>query len=138
MSDVKSNWICGKKQAEIWIIAIGTGIKTSRAKPNALHKFFPHLRKTPYIVQIAAIAISVMQIPTVNITDFFKSKDNIASSGKGITLTTTKLWRTSLIRKRRTMNSMFPPMDVLPAMPQRRSLSGQETLQSNKECRCQR
>lgn len=97
MSDVKSNWICGKKQAEIWIIAIGTGIKTSRAKPNALHKFFPHLRKTPYIVQIAAIAISVMQIPKVNITDLFNSKDKIASNGIGMALTATKVFKTIFV-----------------------------------------
>ena len=109
MSDVKSNWICGKKQAEIWIIAIGTGIKTSRAKPNALHKFFPHLRKTSYIVQIAAIAISVMQIPTVNITDFFKSKDNIASSGKGITLTTTKVFNTIFVLEIRLGSNINHP-----------------------------
>ena len=97
MSDVKSNWTCGKKQAEIWVIAIGTGIKTSRAKPNARHKFFLHLRKIIYIVQIAAITISVMQTPNVNITDLFKSKDNIASSGKGITLTTTKVFKTIFV-----------------------------------------
>ncbi len=35
----------------------------------------------PYIIQIAAIAISVMQIPKVNITDLFNSKDKIASIG---------------------------------------------------------
>ena len=97
MSDVKSNWICGKKQAEIWIIAIGTGIKTSRAKPNALHKFFAHLRKMPYIIQIAAIAISVMQIPKVNITDLFNSKDKIASNGIGMALTATKVFKTIFV-----------------------------------------
>ena len=97
ISDVKSNWTCGKKQAEIWVIAIGTGIKTSRAKPNARHKFFAHLRKMPYIIQIAAIAISVMQIPKVNITDLFNSKDNIASSGIGMALTTTKVFKTIFV-----------------------------------------
>ena len=97
MSDVKSNWTCGKKQAEIWVIAIGTGIKTNRAKPNALHIFFLHLRKIPYITQIAAIAISVMQMPSVNITDFCKSKDNIANSGIGIALITTKVFKTIFV-----------------------------------------
>lgn len=77
MSDVKSNWTCGKKQAEIWVIAIGTGIKTSRAKPNARHSFFLHLQKIPYIIQIAAIAISVAQIPNVNITDLFNRDQHI-------------------------------------------------------------
>ena len=97
MSDVKSNWTCGKKQAEIWVIAIGTGIKTSRAKPNARHSFFLHLRKIPYIIQIAAIAISVAQIPNVNITDLFNSKDKIASSGIGTALTTTKVFKTIFV-----------------------------------------
>ena len=97
MSDVKSNWTCGKKQAEIWVIAIGTGIKTSRAKPNARHKFFLHFRKIPYIIQIAAIAISVMQMPNVNITDLFNSKDNIASSGIGMALTTIKVFKTIFV-----------------------------------------
>ena len=97
MSDVKSNGICGKKQAEIWVIAIGTGIKTSREKPNARHKFFAHLRKMPYIIQIAAIAISVMQIPKVNITDLFNSKDKIASNGIGMALTATKVFKTIFV-----------------------------------------
>ena len=97
MSDVKSNWTCGKKQAEIWVIAIGTGIKTNRAKPNARHRFFLHLRKIPYIIQIAAIAISVAQIPNVNITDLFNSKDKIASSGIGTALTTTKVFKTIFV-----------------------------------------
>lgn len=38
-----------------------------------------------------------MQTPNVNITDLFKSKDNIASSGKGITLTATKVFKTILV-----------------------------------------
>ena len=97
MSDVKSNWTCGKKHAEIWVIAIGTGIKTSRAKPNVRHKFSLHLRKIPYIIQIAAIAISVMQMPNVNITDLFNSKDKIASSGIGMALTTTKVFKTIFV-----------------------------------------
>ena len=97
ISDIKSNWACGKKQAEICVIAIGTGIRTSRAKPNALHKFFLHLRKIPYIIQIIAIAISVMQMPKVNITDLFNSKDKIASSGIGMALTTTKVFKTIFV-----------------------------------------
>ena len=97
MSDVKSNWTCGKKQAEIWVIAIGTGIKTRRVKPNARHKFFAHVQKIPYIIQIAAIAISVTQMPNVNITDLFNSEDKIASSGIGTALTTTKVFKTIFV-----------------------------------------
>ena len=71
--------------------------KTNRAKPNARHRFFLHLRKIPYIIQIAAIAISVTQMPNVNITDLFNSKDKIASSGIGTALTTTKVFKTIFV-----------------------------------------
>ena len=124
ISDVKSNWICGKKQAEIWVIAIGTGIRTSRAKPNALHKFFLHLRKIPYIIQIAAIAISVMQMPKVNITDLFNNKDKIASSGIGMALTTTKVFKTIFVLEIRLgSNTSHAAMIETPAINDHDNLS---------------
>ena len=49
------------------------------------------------IIQIAAIAISVMQMPNVNITDLFNSRDKIASSGIGMALTTTKVFKTIFV-----------------------------------------
>lgn len=51
----------------------------------------------PYIIQIAAIAISVMQIPKVNITDLFNSKEKIASNGIGMALTATKVFKTIFV-----------------------------------------
>lgn len=51
----------------------------------------------PYIIQIAAIAISVMQIPKVNITDLFNSKDKIANNGIGMALTATKVFKTIFV-----------------------------------------
>lgn len=38
-----------------------------------------------------------MQMPSVNITDFCKSKDNIANSGIGIALITTKVFKTIFV-----------------------------------------
>lgn len=38
-----------------------------------------------------------MQMPNVNITDLFNSKDNIASSGIGMALTTTKVFKTIFV-----------------------------------------
>lgn len=92
MSDLKSNWTCGKKQTAIWVIAIGTGIKTRKTTPNAFHKFFLYLQKIPYITQIATIAISVIQMPNVNTTAFFKSKANIANSGMEMTVATIRVF----------------------------------------------
>ena len=51
--------------------------QNQQGKTNARHKFFLHLRKIPYIIQIAAIAISVMQMPNVNITDLFNSRTRL-------------------------------------------------------------
>ena len=53
--------------------------------------------KKPYIIQMAATAISVMQMPKVNITDLFNSKDKIASSGIGTALATTKVFKTIFV-----------------------------------------
>ena len=41
-------------------------------------------------------------------------------------------------RRRPTMPSMFRPMDALQATRQQKNLSGRETLQYSKECRCRR
>lgn len=60
-------------------------------------KFFAHLRKIQYIIQIAAIVISVMQMPKVNITDLFNSQDKIASNGIGMALTVTKVFKTIFV-----------------------------------------
>ena len=71
--------------------------QNQQGKTKCRHKFFLHLRKIPYIIQIAAIAISVMQMPNVNITDLFNSRDKIASSGIGMALTTTKVFKTIFV-----------------------------------------
>lgn len=71
--------------------------QNQQGKTKCPPQIFLYFRKIPYIIQIAAIAISVMQMPNVNITDLFNSKDNIASSGIGMALTTTKVFKTIFV-----------------------------------------
>lgn len=93
MQEVKSNCASGMKQAMINVIAIGTGIMTSREKPKAFHNCLRYTLKILYIIQTAAIEMSEIQAPSVKTINSSKRNARTARNGIGIKLTINNVFR---------------------------------------------
>ena len=93
MQEVKSNCASGMKQAVINVIAIGTGIMTSREKPKAFHNCLRYTLKILYIIQTAAIEMSEIQAPSVKTINSSKRNARTARNGIGLKLTINNVFR---------------------------------------------
>lgn len=93
MQEVKSNCASGMKQAVINVIAIGTGIMTSREKPKAFHNCLRYTLKILYIIHTATIEMSEIQAPSVKTISSPKRNASTTRNGIGITLTINNVFK---------------------------------------------